>query len=967
MARLPSAEALGGLPSAGSGRQISSIDGSAVGQGMQTMARGMQAYAGGLDAQGVGISRGAQGIARGIEALGQSFKVDDDLADAQNRADFMSEKIKLDSEIGTIADPSKFGEIAPRYQELAQKYAQKYGDPRRKQKFLIDTQDDVARSLANAGNRKVGIERDMQLGSGIERLERIKNDALKATDEGSKAKLIDAGKSIYDEMARSGLIDYSKAATAKQRWVKDYAISDFRMKSPEQQIVALRGNDGALMMRESGGRAGIENDNGFVGLYQFGAPRLQTLGVYAPGGSENLEGWNKSSKTALGKWSGSFNIPGFPNVRTKAEFLANPDAQETVYQLHQAKIGQEIKSNGLEQYIGKTVGGVAITEAGIRNMIHLGGAGGAKLFLTSNGVINRSDRNGTTLADYAEMGAKSAPSKMTAFLDPDERVQLDREAFGNVMRKGHAAEQEERQFAAVQQAQRNAVVDDLDIGLREDRYGPAEVMQAREAGLLTDPAAYGRIEKQLKDQGERQERANLISGVMTGAIPFNPTDSKQVQGVEDFVDRTARLTGRPKEEVSYEVYNQTGVMPKSGVQAMRGLILQNTTDSIMAVGTMAAKAMYEPSARFPNGNGRVFDGFDGGKEVSEIGTLFKHYSSLLGAEGAAKRIAEMKSPDFKSPVKMGEKEEQEFVKAIKEGAAKDMGNAALFGSGRVFDNKMVPGELKTQMLEDYASEALYFYKKHGDEGAAKQFAMDAVKKVYGVSNGFIQKFPVEKAYENFQIGKGGTDWVYEQAIDRLKKDGITAKKEDVFFTEVPMATADAFRAGREVPYHVHYFTERNGFRVLERLPNAVMPNATKAYTEHLAKITAEAAATRTGNRQLFGLQTPSVDNGGINPRKPNPGRPMKTPAEIEAERADLTQRGADLRGATERSRAGGFGTTEERNQRITEGVKKARAAGETRPSLPIITDAIQSTPPLKDAMPKFKLGASRSRLPGGEK
>lgn len=962
MARLPNADVLGGLPSANSGRQISSIDGSAVGQGMQAVARGMgaaadgvQQYGRGLAAQGAGIARGGQNIAQGIDALAQSFKVDDDLIDAQNRADFMSEKIKLDSEIGTIADPSQFEKLAPRYQELAQKYAQKYGDPRRKQKFLIDTQDDVARSLANAGNRKVGIERDMQLGSGIEQLERLKNDALKATDEASKAKLIDAGKSIYDGMARNGLIDYSKAATAKQRWVKDYAISDFRMKSPEQQIVALRGNDGALMMRESGGRAGAENDNGFVGLYQFGAPRLQTLGVYSPGGSEDLDAWNRSGKTAPGKWSGSFNIPGFPNVRTKAEFLANPDAQEAVYQLHQAKIGQEIKANGLDQYVGKTVGGVAITEAGIRNMIHLGGVGGAKLFLTSNGVINRSDRNGTTLADYAEMGAKSVPSKMTAFLDPDERVQLDREAFGNVMRKGHAAEQEERQFAAVQQAQRNAVVDDLDIGLREDRYGPAEVMQARQAGLLSDPTVYGRIEKQLKDQGERVERANLISNVMTGAVPFNPTDPKQVQGVEDFVDRTARLTGRPKEEVSYEVYNQTGVMPKSGVQAMRGLILQNTTDSIMAVGSMAAKAMYEPSARFPNGNGRVFDGFDGGKEVSEIGTLFKHYSSLLGAEGAAKRIAEMKSPDFKSPVKMGEKEEQDFVKALKDGAAKDMGNADLFGSGRVFDNKMVPGELKTQMLEDYASEALYFYKKHGDEGAAKQFAMDAIKKVYGVSNGFIQKFPVEKAYENFQIGKGGTDWVYDQAIQKVQSvSGATVKKEDVFFTEVPMATADAFRAGRAVPYHVHYFTERNGYRVLERLPNAVMPNATKAYTEHLAKIEAEA---RQGWQQERDLRSPSpvVTPDQIPERSFAPGRPVRTPEQ----RQSMADEATAFRTKRKEEAAIAAPSMDAKQKARDEALKGAEES--------TLGSFFRNTPPLKDAMPKFKLGASRNRLPGGEK
>ena len=959
MARLPSSEQLGSLPSANSGRQMSSIDASPVGDAMMSVSRG-------LAVRGRGIQQAGQQIAEGIDFAAKSLKQDDDLNDAQTRADFLVEKIKLDNERDNEVDPNKLRSFPERYQKLTETFATRYSDPRRKQKFLIETQDDVVRGGLSAGDKVLRIERDTFKAGAMDQLETLRRSGLEAKDEPTKQKVIEQGIQQFRLLREKGIIDASQEVSARQKWVRDYTIDSIKMLPAEQRLEAVQGWRGALKVRESSGDHTVENQFGFAGLYQFGAPRLQTIGVYKPGASENLDAWNSTGKTAPGKWSGTFNIPGFPNVKTKADFLANPDAQEAVFNLHQQKMDAEIKDQGLERYIGQTVGGVKITREGIYSMMHLGGAGGAALALKSGGVINNKDANGASLLEYAALGLKG-PSKMMDFLDPLERQSIEQGASQELMQKSRIAEQEARQFQAVKNAERSAILDDLQIGLSEDRYGPAEVMQARQAGLLTDPEKFNKIEKLLKDQGERRERAELLTGVMTGTAVYNPTNPDHIKAAEEGVDAVSRATGLPKEQAAYTIYDRTGVMPKSGVQAMRGQILQNTPDSILAVGTIAARAMYEPSARFPNGNGRVFDGFDGGKEVAEIGTLFKHMTGMgLDPYEAAKRISAMKAPDYKSPVKMGEKEEQEFVKGLKENAAKDMGNASLFGSGMVFDNKMLPGPLKNQMLEDYASEALFFYKKYGDEGAAKQFAMDAMKKVYGVSNGFIQKFPVEKAYENFQIGSGGTNWVYEQAIQKVQSvAGVTAKKEDVFFTEVPMATAEAFRSGGPVPYHVHYFRDVNGQRVLERLPNAVMPNATKAYTEHLAKITADATATRNDNRQLQGPQTPSVDNGGINPRRMNPGRPMKTPAEIEAEKADLMQRGGELRSTTEQGRVGGAGTPEQRNQRISEGIAQRRQ-GEEPPRLPEPVDNwLRSTPanPLKG----FVQSRNRSRLPGGEK
>jgi hypothetical protein len=159
-----------------------------------------------------------------------------------------------------------------------------------------------------------------------------------------------------------------------------------------------------LAQAESGGRPDAVNQFGYAGRYQFGAPRLADLGVYRPGQGENLAEWSKAPRDAQGKWSGEFQIPGFPQVKTLQDFLGNPQAQEAVMQAQVQKANQEIDARGLDRFLGKTVGGTVITRGGLVAMIHLGGPGSAQAFLESGGQTNPADANGKTVGDYARMG-----------------------------------------------------------------------------------------------------------------------------------------------------------------------------------------------------------------------------------------------------------------------------------------------------------------------------------------------------------------------------------------------------------------------------------------------------------------------------------------------------------------------------------------------------------------------------------
>lgn len=129
---------------------------------------------------------------------------------------------------------------------------------------------------------------------------------------------------------------------------------------------------------------GTVNSSGYSGQYQFGAERLAdpAVGVYHPAQGENLR---------ENQWKGTFNVPGFPDVKTHADFLANPAAQKAAFDLHLADIDKNIA--GMPNAAGQDPNG-------LRAVAHLGGVEGMKRFVSSGGLYDPADANGTHLSDY---------------------------------------------------------------------------------------------------------------------------------------------------------------------------------------------------------------------------------------------------------------------------------------------------------------------------------------------------------------------------------------------------------------------------------------------------------------------------------------------------------------------------------------------------------------------------------------
>lgn len=156
------------------------------------------------------------------------------------------------------------------------------------------------------------------------------------------------------------------------------------------------GISASLARTESGGNYQAQNSEGYTGKYQWGQGRLND--------------YNNANGT-------SFSL---------AEFKASPQVQETAQKWHEGDILSQIGG-----YAGRVVKGIVMTPAAIIAAAHLGGIGGARKFIESDGAYDPADSNGTNLSDYARThgGADSGGSGSPA---PYQAPTMIRDADGKL-------------------------------------------------------------------------------------------------------------------------------------------------------------------------------------------------------------------------------------------------------------------------------------------------------------------------------------------------------------------------------------------------------------------------------------------------------------------------------------------------------------------------------------------------------
>lgn len=145
-------------------------------------------------------------------------------------------------------------------------------------------------------------------------------------------------------------------------------IAPIEIELPAMEVIEIeyKGHDeflDAIGHRESGNRYDIVNTYGYMGRYQFGASTLKGLG---------------------------FKV-------TQDEFLNSPYIQEKAMQkllLHNRKKLRKF----IEEYCGKELHGVYITESGVLAAAHLAGAGNVRKFFRKGYEFK--DGFGTKMTSY---------------------------------------------------------------------------------------------------------------------------------------------------------------------------------------------------------------------------------------------------------------------------------------------------------------------------------------------------------------------------------------------------------------------------------------------------------------------------------------------------------------------------------------------------------------------------------------
>ncbi|MDO7219098.1 M23 family metallopeptidase [Acinetobacter nosocomialis] len=140
-----------------------------------------------------------------------------------------------------------------------------------------------------------------------------------------------------------------------------------------------------------------KNSKGYIGFFQFGEAALIDLGYY--------KHWkDNSDKTKANDWTGSWT--GHNGVSSLSDFLKSPAKQVQIIGEWIDLLCKRLRNRSFNEYYGKIINGIEITESGAIAGAHLVGEGGLGSFLGISGFkgnYKEVDGNNVHISKYIEM------------------------------------------------------------------------------------------------------------------------------------------------------------------------------------------------------------------------------------------------------------------------------------------------------------------------------------------------------------------------------------------------------------------------------------------------------------------------------------------------------------------------------------------------------------------------------------
>ena len=199
MARLPSAVELGGLPSASSGRQVSSIDASAIGEGMQAVGRGMMVLSRGQQALGEGV---AQGIDLVRKEADRHDQINETLLDGKRNI----ERMQLAEQIANEKNPDRIAELKNGFAKIDENYASQIKDPVRRQLAVSKWQQQTTQSVIDANGKQRQFYQQGMLDGANNIIEEQRRLAVGSSDPNVRNEAIRSVNEQFDKLFSLGII-----------------------------------------------------------------------------------------------------------------------------------------------------------------------------------------------------------------------------------------------------------------------------------------------------------------------------------------------------------------------------------------------------------------------------------------------------------------------------------------------------------------------------------------------------------------------------------------------------------------------------------------------------------------------------------------------------------------------------------------------------------------------------------------
>lgn len=452
-------------------------------------------------------------------------------------------------------------------------------------------------------------------------------------------------------------------------------------------------------------------------------------------------------------------------------------------------------------------------------LAHFLGVGGARMILTAtddtpvamildpkaiaaNPVLQGGQTVGGLKAWAAgKMGAASA-ANMGTFADNPKYSRLSPDQIFALAADANSAIVAQHNFAvAEQKSQYDARYNSLMVGILDGTVGLTDVQQARRDGWLSDyrdiKAATDAIESRDKEQINIARAVSRLGDPNDSFNPFLQDDRDDVNTAYKAMGGALALTSGDATSIGRltSFVDRTDVIPSDAIAALRAG-MQSRDPAEVASSMTIMDGLYRA---FPAAVSRSFDEGDL-KRMQRYQTL----APMVPPEDVMRRMDPAMDPTTRK------NRDDLYQEGLAEAAKVDVGTILdSFDQGWMYSEAAGPidGPQAAAMSREFNQLYAEFYADHGNADAAKDQALEALQRKWGVTDTGQERrlvaYPPERRYPAVN---GDHDWMGAQLEETVL--GADPDAQDWGVTIAP-ETEGAWSRGEEPPYYVVY-VDKNG-------------------------------------------------------------------------------------------------------------------------------------------------------------